>query len=318
MSKYTGYIGFNLHYGEVLIGECIGHNHYYFYIAPINRFDLDYHPNILNYNSNDLLYEGILDLNINENGDFNDDIEIHEYVGLDYSKNKTKFYVGSPTGKKKIKTYENGWSTMETALMLRVNQDDVLFNGFAFDNGIFALFSNGLAFNELSYLSKLDELIKKKLYPDFIVVPDIVGGGLESLEFSVNFMKKLEDYPFPKYLVVQDGMQISDVEPYLDRNKNKEKIEFDGVFVGGKPTFKGFGKKKSKEVEWKLLTMESWNILAKKYNKKCHVGRVSSIRRLNFARSINVDSCDTSIVNFSPKSFKQYENATKQQIMQFA
>jgi hypothetical protein len=313
--NYSGYIGFNDHYGEFLIGEHIGNNNYTFYTIPITKFDNDYHPNIKLFAASDLILEGTIDLSIID-GDFEDFVEIGEYIGLDYSP-KTKLYIGSPTGEKKKQCYKNDWSTMETAIMLRVNKDDTLMNGFAFDNAIFALFQNGQSFNELAYLEKLDELIKKKLYPQFIVVPDIIGGGLESLTYSINFMKKLEHIPFPKYLVVQDGMTTKDVEPFLDRSSNKQGVEFDAIFVGGKPTFKGFGKKQSKEVEWKLKTMEAWTKLAHKHGKKCHVGRVSSIRRLNFARSIGADSCDTSMPNFSMQQFNRYKKASKQTIISF-
>ena len=155
------------------------------------------------------------------------------------------------------------------------------------------------------------------MFPDLIVVPDLIGGGIKSLKYSIDFMPLLIDFSFPKYLVVQDVMTIKDVKAYLNANNNKKNIEFDGMFVVGRPTFKGFGKPKTNEVEWKLKKMESWTKLAHKYGKKCHIGRVSSVRRLNFARSISADSFYTSIVNFSPKSFKQYEQQTKQQIIQF-
>jgi len=206
---------------------------------------------------------------------------------------------------------------METANMLRVKQNEAMWNGFGFDNGLFADFNNGLPFNEENFFNKLDGLIEDRMFPDFIVVPDIIGGGVDSLKYSVEFYSRLDKYPFAKYLVVQDGMKKEDVEPYLNKNNNKENIEFDGIFVGGAPTFKGFGEAKSDEVEWKLQTMEMWNNLAHEYDKRCHVGRVSSIRRLNFARSIKVDSCDTSIVNFSQKAFKRYELASKQSVMSF-
>lgn len=314
--NYTGYIGHNSHYGELLIGEHLGRNHYNFYVPPVSKIDCDYHTDIKRYSSKDLLLEGILDLNINDDNETIDDIKITEFIGLDY-KPESKLYIGSPTGVKRLKTYQNNWSTMETTNMLRVNQADAMFHGFAFDNGVFADFKKGLQFNEDKYLIKLIELVQKRKFPDFIVVPDYIGEGLKSLQYSIDFMPKLLDIPFPKYLVVQNGMEIEDVEPYLDKNNNKHSIEFDGLFVGGVPTFKGFGQKQTDEVEWKLQTMEMWCELAHKYNKKCHIGRVSSIRRLNFARSIGADSYDTSIVNFSPKSFKQYEIHTKQQIMQF-
>lgn len=315
MSKYTGFIAHNFHYGMLLIGEEIFANHYEFYLPPAAFNDVDYHMDIKRFSVDELRLEGVLDLT-EDDGEFVDDVEILEFIGMEY-KAESKFYVGSPTGVKRKKTYDNNWSTMETVDMLRVNQIDAMYHGYGLDNAIFARFKKGIAFDEVHYFNVLNKVVQKRMYPDFIVVPDIIGGGLESLSYSVTFVEKLKEYDFPKYLVVQDGMKIEDVEPYLNRLNNKEGIEFDGIFVGGKPTFNGFGKKKSTEVEWKLKTMEAWSQLAKKHNKKCHVGRVSSLRRFNFARSLDFDSYDTSIMNFKPVMFEQYKKSQQQQVMQF-
>lgn len=314
--NYTGYVAHNDHYGDILIGNCVGNNHYEFFVPPVSSFDADYHTNIYRYPAKDLIPRGFLDLNLDDEGDFIDSVQIDKYIGLDY-KPDSKLYIGSPTGKKVAKVYKNNWSTMETRHMMRVKQKDAMFHGFGFDNGGYADFVNGQSFDEEDFLSKLRQLVKDRKYPDILVVPDIISGGLDSLKFSIDFMPKLDEFDFPKYLVVQNGMTPEDVEPYLDKNNNDKQICFDALFVGGTPVFKGFGKKQTKEVEWKLKTMESWVKLAHKYGKKCHIGRVSSIRRLNFSRSIGADSSDTSIVNFSPKSFKMYENASKQSIMSF-
>lgn len=313
--SFTGYIASHLHYGEIYIGNEVFKDNYEFYVPPVSKIDTDYHTDIKRYPTSDLMLEGLIEFD-SVNGEFISDIELIEFIGTSYIPD-SKLYIGSPTGKKKEKTYQNNWSTMETTNMLRVKPHDAMWYGFAFDNGVFADLKKGLEFNKDKYLKMLNKLLQERMFPDLIVVPDLIGEGIKSLKYSIDFMPLLIDFPFPKYLVVQDGMTIEDVEPYLNANNNKENIEFDGIFVGGRPTFKGFGKPKTNKVEWKLKTMESWTKLAHKYGKKCHIGRVSSIRRLNFARSIGADSFDTSIVNFSPKSFKQYEQQTKQQIIQF-
>lgn len=313
---YTGHTGFNNHYGYFLIGKNIGNNNYLFYVPPVFNMDTDYQTEIFRYAASDLVLKDVIDLNVNNEGDFIDEVVICDYMGLDY-KPLTKLYIGSPTGKKRIATYKNDWSTMETANMLRVKQDEAQYYGFAFDNGLFADFKKNLPFNEENFFKKLSLLFHERKFPDFIVVPDVIGGGIDSLKFSVDYMPKLEFCPFPKYLVVQNGMTADDVEKYLCKDTNEEKIEFDGIFVGGTPTFKGFGQKPTKEIEWKIKTMEAWTRLAHKHGKKCHIGRVSSIKRLNFARSIKADSCDTSIVNFDPKEFIKYEKACLQTVLTF-
>ncbi|KAB7884992.1 hypothetical protein [Poseidonibacter ostreae] len=316
MNEYTGYIAFNHHYGYLLIGEIIVANQYEFYLPPVSMLDIDYHTEVFRYKATEfVLQNSLLDLSIEEDS-FVDDIEIFKFMGMNYIP-KTKLYIGSPTGKKRTATYENNWSTMETVNMLRIKQSDAQQHGFAFDNGVFADFINGLSFNDKKFKEKLRTLHRERKFPDFIVVPDIIGGGIESLEYSISYLSKLDFCPFPKFLVVQNGMELVDVEPYLCKHNNKQNIEFDGLFVGGSPTFNGFGKPKSTEVEWKLKTMESWTKLAHKYDKRCHIGRVSSKRRLQFARSISADSCDTSIVNFSPKEFKKFEHASKQGVFEF-
>ena len=316
MNNLTGFVGFNNHYGYLLIGEMISNNQYTFYLPPVSILDIDYHTEVFRFKASEFVLQNhLLDLNV-EDDSFIDDIEIFEFMGMDYIP-LTKLYIGSPTGKKRDATYKNNWSTMETVNMLRIKQKDAQHHGFAFDNGVFADFINGLPFNDNKFEQQLKKMHKEKMFPDFIVIPDIIGGGRESLEYSINYLPKLDFCPFPKFLVVQNGITIDDVEPYLSKNNNKQQIEFDGIFVGGTPTFKGFGKPKTNEIEWKLKTMESWTKLAHKYDKRCHIGRVSSKRRLQFARSIRADSCNTSIVNFSPKEFEKFENASKQGVFRF-
>jgi len=111
--------------------------------------------------------------------------------------------------------------------------------------------------------------------PDFIVTPDKVAKGLESLAFSVEWAVKLRvAYPdLRQYLAVQDGMTAKDVEPYLSL--------FNGLFVGG-------------SLSWKYETAEEWVSFAHAHGLPCHIGRVGTWDKIVWAMRIGADSIDSS------------------------
>ena len=57
--------------------------------------------------------------------------------------------------------------------------------------------------------------------PNFAVLPDIVQGGLASLDFSLSWEKRVRPYSERVLIAVQDGMEPKDVEQYLDATKKK-------------------------------------------------------------------------------------------------
>lgn len=136
------------------------------------------------------------------------------------------------------------------------------------DNGAFRAFTAGMPFNESAFVTALVEAAT--LGPDFVVAPDVVAGGLESLAVSLAWCDRL---PEARYLAVQDGMSLDDVDPFLAR--------FAGIFVGG-------------SVPWKLRTGVDWVALAHEHGKRCHIGRVGNPKRLAWAREIGADSVDSS------------------------
>jgi len=133
------------------------------------------------------------------------------------------------------------------------------------DNGAFSAWKNQRPFPEKKFLSLM------RRYPkyDFIVVPDIVAGGVESLKFSLGWLDRIMR---PRYLAVQDGMLINDIVYYLE--------EFDGVFVGG-------------TLPWKMETARSWADTAHLHGLKCHVGRIGTWEGLLTMHHYGVDSIDT-------------------------
>src|SRR5262245_14379974 len=73
-----------------------------------------------------------------------------------------------------------------------------------FDNGAYRDFTAGCSFNEATYRHDLSSLTTLP-DPSFLVVPDVVAGGLRSLDFSLSWVPKLIGLA-PLYLVVQDGL----------------------------------------------------------------------------------------------------------------
>jgi hypothetical protein len=126
--------------------------------------------------------------------------------------------------------------------------------GFAYgiDNGAWTAYQQGIEWDPRPF-EELIELAGDEA--DFIVAPDIVGGGLESLERSLEWVQRLREYP-QVLIPVQDGMTPDDVRPHVGR--------WVGIFIGG-------------TTEWKWQTLAQWGALARETKVDCylHVGRVN-------------------------------------------
>jgi hypothetical protein len=112
---------------------------------------------------------------------------------------------------------------------------------------------------------------------DFITVPDIVAGGLESLRFSEAWAPRLVRYGRPLLLPVQDGMLPEDVDPVISSFRHAPM----GLFVGG-------------STEFKLGTLPLWAEYARMKNAWLHVGRVNSRTRIRLCQDVGADSFDGS------------------------
>jgi hypothetical protein len=151
-------------------------------------------------------------------------------------------------------------------------------NGWFLDCGAFADFKAGRSFNgvrwsrDLRYVAYRVEAGELQA-PDFVVVPDIVGGGAASLARSVAELEWMPPELPVRYLVVQEGMSVADVASVLPR--------FGGLFVGGA------------EMSWKLSTAPDWIALAHAHGRKCHIGRIGTLARLELAQKLGADSVDS-------------------------
>lgn len=160
---------------------------------------------------------------------------------------------------------------------------------YSLDNGAWSAHRNGTAFDE----SKFQKLVDREGFgADWIVVPDIVAGGLKSLEFSESWLPRLRDYN-RLLLAVQDGMTEADIRPLLIKHPRL------GLFLGG-------------STEWKLATMYDWGKLACAARRYYHVGRVNTRRRIRLAAEAGADSFDGTSASRYSDTLPLLEQARRQ------
>lgn len=160
-----------------------------------------------------------------------------------------------------------------------------------FDNGAYRAWERGVPWDSERFaryalydddlsMSRMQVQCYAKRSPDFAVCPDVVAGGKESLEFSVTWRCRLPS-EFRWYLAVQNGMREGDVDAALAFCEEESSV-FWGLFVGG-------------DTRWKFRTAPAWVRFAHDRGLNCHVGRVSSERRLTWCELIGADSVDSSV-----------------------
>lgn len=212
---------------------------------------------------------------------------------------RMKVYCGAAAGKK-ILTYlgKKNYGLMINPLTWIYSQNSALpWQYWALDNGAYKSYTDGVDFDKTKFLKTIyEKLPRSEMPPDFIVVPDKVGAGIESLRFSLAWhsrLKYMKEYNW--YLAVQDGMGLDDVRKVI--------TDFDGIFVGG-------------TVKWKVKTGEYWVKLAHKYNKPCHIGRVGTFKRVLWAKRIKADSIDSTNFVRNPNGFRPLESAKVQTMLE--
>lgn len=147
---------------------------------------------------------------------------------------------------------------------------------YALDNGAWSAFTQGRPFDDAAFMRALRQMGARA---DWTVIPDIVAGGLASLDMSLRWMRVVLDETQRGMIAVQDGMSPDDVSGFLGARV--------GLFVGG-------------STAWKLSTMRQWADLARVHGAWCHVGRVNSVRRIGACIASGAHSFDgTSATKFS-------------------
>lgn len=158
---------------------------------------------------------------------------------------------------------------------------------YAIDNGAWTSYQRGETFDVRAFERCIERLGSGA---DFIVVPDIVARGRQSLDFSLEWLTRLDGLA-PLMLAVQDGITEDDVDAFINPNV--------GVFVGG-------------STAWKLSTMSQWARLARKKQALVHVGRVNSARRIHLCVAAGVDSIDGSSASRYAVTTQRLTSAARQ------
>lgn len=155
---------------------------------------------------------------------------------------------------------------------------------YALDNGAWTAFTQREPFDVGAFEKALDLMGAEA---DWVASPDIVGGGMRSLELSESWLPRLMDARLV-LIPVQDGLTASDVRPLLCNRV--------GIFLGG-------------STEWKLATMREWGELAREVGCYYHVARVNTRRRIEMCSEAGATSFDGSSASRFAASLPRLERA---------
>jgi hypothetical protein len=138
---------------------------------------------------------------------------------------------------------------------------------FGLDNGAWSAYQKGHGID----LGKFERAVERfGGAADWVVAPDIVAGGLASLDLTTAWLPRLRH--LRRVLVaVQDGMTPRDVAPLVSHRV--------GIFLGGTTT-------------WKLGTMQRWGDWCASLGLYYHVARVNSAERIRAAARAGAASFD--------------------------
>ena len=216
---------------------------------------------------------------------------VQKNLFLSPPKKNTMIYFSCPTGKRRDAIVAEFGDVIGACLTPTIfNNITARKMPWFFDNGAFMSFSHNVPYDKMKFCKRLQEIYTKSRMgnikiPDFVVIPDVVGGGSRSLTYSMKWMEFLETTKlceFNYYLAIQDGMSIAEVENVIRSKK------IDGLFLGGtKP--------------WKYATGEKWCRLADKYNMKIHVGGVGVKSKIEWAEDCGFTSVDSGVAMLHPK-----------------
>lgn len=158
---------------------------------------------------------------------------------------------------------------------------------YALDNGAWTAFQKGEPFDVPAFEKAVEW---GAAAADWLILPDIVGGGIESLRFSMEWAPRLAGL-CPLLLAVQDGMTPADVAPIVGAQI--------GIAVGG-------------STEWKEQSLPAWGALARETGAYLHVLRVNTCRRIDLCRDAGADSFDGSSVTRFACNLPRLDRARRQ------
>ena len=139
---------------------------------------------------------------------------------------------------------------------------------YALDNGAWGCHQQSRPFDVDAFMWAFDRIGSGA---DWVVAPDIVGGGAESLSLTRAWLPKLSHRRV--LIAVQDGMQPTHIRSLINNGR--------GIFLGG-------------STEWKLRTMPMWGEFARSVGCYFHVARVNTMKRLRACQFVGASSIDGS------------------------
>ena len=138
---------------------------------------------------------------------------------------------------------------------------------YAIDNGAFHYFNKQMPYDPKRFFTLLSKYGDNA---DFVVIPDVVENARETFQM---FWKYNNLINYPKYFVLQDGMVPNDLKIIINL--------VDGLFLGG-------------STDYKLKNIRLFADYCRLKNKKLHVGRVSSPKRIKKCMDEGAHSIDGS------------------------
>lgn len=151
------------------------------------------------------------------------------------------------------------------------------------DNGAFKLWKSGETFDSERFRSVARRAAAHNPRPEFVVCPDVVAAGLDSLALSLSWVPEFAAMDHRLALVVQDGMRPEDVAPVV--------APFSVLFLGGTRA-------------WKLRTAAAWTAFAHAHGLECHMGRAGARDAIRVAREAGADSGDSCLPLFSEENLQ--------------
>jgi hypothetical protein len=158
---------------------------------------------------------------------------------------------------------------------------------YALDNGAWTAFQRGEPFDVAAFERAVAWGADGA---DWLVLPDIVAGGIASLRMSMDWAPRLASV-CPLLVAVQDGIEPEDIAPDLGPEL--------GIAVGG-------------STEWKETTCSKWGRVARETGCHLHVLRVNTVRRIRICADAGADSFDGSSVSRWSCNLPRLDRARRQ------
>lgn len=160
---------------------------------------------------------------------------------------------------------------------------------FGIDNGAWKAYQQKTPFDEMAFGRLVERL---GCAADFVVLPDIVAGGIASLDFSVSWLPRLRGIK-SLLLPIQDGMTAAEVGMVL-----RQHVQV-GLFLGG-------------STEYKLRSMYGWGMVAAAWRRHYHVGRVNTLRRIRLCAEAGATSFDGTSATMFSKNLPMLDSGRRQ------